>query len=102
MVSDVTIYTTLAAETKWVEDRWCATLNDLPLYAYGHSAEEATARLSDAMNGLIDTLMSVGGRAAVDVYMKRAGITLEMRDCTLAGREPLAVIIPIARSLESK
>src|SRR5687768_11651794 len=102
MGSQVTLYTTLRAETRWVEDRWCATAKDLPLYAYGETAQEATARLSQAMDALIDTLMIVGGRVAVDDYMKRAGISLEIKDCSADGREPLSVVIPVARSLESK
>src|SRR5438046_471994 len=102
MASDVTLYTTLRAETKWADDRWVATFQDLPLYAYGQTAEEASSRLSGAMNALIDSLMIIGGRAAVDDYMKRAGIQFELSDSLPADHKPVSFVLPVVRPLESK
>ncbi len=62
MTSRLDLYTTLTAETVEMEDRWCATQDALGLYAYGKSAEEASSRLLQAVDLLLETLMSTADR----------------------------------------
>jgi hypothetical protein len=100
MAPKLTFYTSLSAETKWANDRWVATFNDLPLYGYGETAEEASSRLAGA-NALIDSLMIIGGRGAVDDFMQRAGIRFELSESAPSDHEPVSFSLPVVHTLES-
>jgi hypothetical protein len=101
MAANLTFYTSLSAEAKWIGDRWCAVAKELPLHAYGTTAQEASARLTEALDALVKTLMIVGGKDQVDEFMTRAGITYEISDCSPDAREPVAVVVPFMRSLDA-
>jgi hypothetical protein len=101
MSADLTFYTSLAAETTWDGKHWCAMAKNLPLYAYGNTAQEASYRLTEALDALIKTLMITGGRDQVDAFMKRAGIAYEISDCAANEREPSTVVVPYMRTLET-
>lgn len=101
MSSNLTFYTSLSAETTWNGKHWCAMAKSLPIYAYGDTAQEASYRLTEALDALIKTLMITGGREQVDAFMERAGITYEISDCAANEREPSTVIVPYIRPLET-
>jgi hypothetical protein len=101
MAAEQAIHATFPAETRWVEDRWCATQPNTAVYAYGKTAQEASARLMEAMDALIDSLMIVGGEEAVRDYMKRMGLSFEISEAKHCQQESFSVVLPLMRSLKS-
>jgi predicted RNase H-like HicB family nuclease len=98
MTSRLNLYTTLTAKTVQLDERWCATQDGLGLYAYGKSAEEASSRLLQAVDLLLETLMENGGPDAVTRELEKAGIALNQTNTV---KEPLSLALPLAISLES-
>jgi len=101
MTSKLTFYTSLSAETKWTGNRWCAMAKKLPIHAYGITEQEASARLAEAMDALVKSLLIVGGKEQLDEYMTRAGISYEISDCSPESRGSSNVVVPFMRSLDA-
>ena len=88
MATNLTLYTTLNAETKWIGNRWCAIAKKLPLHAYGDTAQEASTRLTLALEALVKTLIIAGGTDEVDAFLKRLESITRSATVLLKPRNP--------------
>jgi hypothetical protein len=100
MTSRILIHTSLPAEIEQIEGHWCATQKGLGLYAYGETAEEASSRLMEAVNFMVDTLMKYGGSDAVTQRLGKAGIPFEVGDEPHPQHGTLNLLLAFSKSLE--
>ena len=95
-MSSPTLYCSFQARVERVGGEWRAIEESLGLSAYGPTLEEASNRLSQAINILVDTLLETGGVEAVKARLNRAGLVF-----TLAEQEeqPVPRTLPLTLSL---
>jgi len=96
-----TLYCSFQARAERVDAEWRAIEDGLGLTAYGATVEEASTRLSQAINILLDTLLEAGGVEAVKARLNRAGLVFslaEQEDQPM--RRTLPLTLSLAKSLE--
>jgi hypothetical protein len=101
VASSLTIYSSLPAQTEELEHEWRATQDALGLYAYGKTADEASQRLTTALNLLVDTLMEQGGLQAVTGRLEQAGILFTVEEKGHNVRRKLPLMLSLAKTVDS-
>lgn len=100
-MSTPTLYCSFQARVEEVDGEWAAIEEGLGLSAHGATVEEATSRLSQAINVLLDTLLEHGGIDAVKARLNRAGLVFTLAEPEeQIVRRTLPLMLSLAKSLE--
>jgi predicted RNase H-like HicB family nuclease len=100
-MSKTTLYCSLQARIEEIDGEWRAIEDALGLTARGATPDEATSRLSKAIDLLVDALMEHGGVDAVTARFNRAGVVFTLSDPNdQPVRRTLPLMLSVAKSLE--
>jgi len=100
-MSTPTLYCSFQARVERVDVEWRAIEDGLGLSAYGSTVEEASNRLSQAINILLDTLLETGGVEAIKTRLNRAGLIFTLAEQEeQPTRRTLPLTLSFAKSLE--
>ncbi len=100
MSTKLVINSVVEGRTEELPDRWRSVQEELGLYAYGETADEAAARMRDALSFLVDTLIESGGIEAVTSRFERAGIKVEIAEKSEDEPRTFPLVLTLSRSLD--
>ena len=100
MVTELVINSVIEGRTEELPDRWRSVQEELGLYAYGATADEAAARMRDALTLLVDTLLESGGIEAVTSRFQKAGLKVEVAEKSEREPRKLPLVLTLSRSLD--
>jgi predicted RNase H-like HicB family nuclease len=98
---NTTLFCSFQARLEQVDGEWRAVEDGLGLNARGASVEEATTRLQQAINLMLDTLVENGGVEAVKARLNRAGLVFTLAESEEQPvRRTLPLMLSLAKSLD--
>ena len=97
---ELVINSVIEGRTEELPDRWRSVQEELGLYAYGATADEAASRMRDALSMLVDTLIESGGIQAVTDRFEKAGIKVEVAQQSDHEPRTLPLVLTLSRSLD--
>jgi hypothetical protein len=95
-----TIYSSIQAHIEELDGEWRAVQDSLGLTAYGATVEEASTRLTQALNLLLDTLFKTGGTAAVEERLNQAGLLFQISKPEEKVRRTLPLMLSLVKQLD--